>query len=185
MKKTIAAGAILAAVGVLSLTAFAGERQWDEANISTVKVSPTVVKSSVLSMHIENANAITSNLGPNQLLFSIKINASADAKIAMGSPGVFGKSKLRAGGLVMTQGAENNGYSLTGIIDEEYRDALESDPAYFFTGVARLDDRAEVLLLEGQDQYTINVATTDKQSVDDYIMPGTYTFDFLAQAYTE
>ncbi|AIR62845.1 hypothetical protein LH23_19925 [Cedecea neteri] len=183
MKKSMAACAILAALGVFSSTAFAEERQWDEMSKSTMTVSPTIVKSSDLSIHIEDANDITGNLGPNQPLFTIKINASADAKIAMGTPGAARGTVLRAGGLLMTTG--DTGAWLTGKIPEEYRDALTRDSAYFFTGVNQKDSLSEVLLLEGQDQYAINIVTDDDQTVDTYIKPGNYTFDLLAQAYTE
>ncbi|NIG76611.1 hypothetical protein RJE46_08705 [Cedecea neteri] len=184
MKKSMAACAILAALGVFSSTVFAEERQWDDMSKSTMTVSPTIVRSSAVSMHIEDANDITGNLGPNQLLFTIKINASADAKIAMGTPGWAGReTALRAGGVLVTSG--ETGSQLVGIIDEEYRDALTRDSAYFFTGTTQADSLSEILLLEGQDQYAINVVTRDKQSVDDYIRPGNYTFNLLAQAYTE
>lgn len=179
----MAACAILAALGVFSSTVFAEERQWDDMSKSTMTVSPTIVKNSALSIHIEDANDITGNLGPNQPLFTIKINASADAKIAMGAPGGTRDTALRAGGFLMALG--DTGTWLTGIISEEYRDVLTRDSAYFFTGVNQADSLSEVLLLEGQEQYAINVVTSDKRSVDDYIRPGNYTFNLLAQAYTE
>ncbi|ATF92087.1 Uncharacterised protein [Cedecea neteri] len=178
--------ACFAATGIFSASTALAAPTWIDDDVFSLDVKPAVVKTSTLSVNASNTLTSEGNIGPNQLLFTLNISATPETKIALGAINEYSTNKgssIRSTGEILSNAGPAN-RRIGGLIPDEYKSMLTNNSDYFPTGASMVGN-ANVILLSGEELYAINVTTSDSYSVEDYIHPGTYTFSFVAQAYTE
>ncbi|AIR61946.1 hypothetical protein F3J34_09455 [Klebsiella sp. Ap-873] len=92
-----------------------------------------------------------------------------------------GETLIQGDGTVYSAPRQEDGTTLIGIVENKYLGDIETDPLYLPNAANKTTGASAVLLSGGTEHYlTINGA-----DVSQNIMPGQYTFNFVAQAYTE
>lgn len=178
MKKSITAGAILAAVGVLSIQAAFAAPGWIDDSAYLIEAKPVVVKTTKLSMSTSDVLVNEGSIKPDQHLFTLNVSAGSDTQIALAAAGT---TSISQSGVVRNRGGGVN--VINGILPPEYVSNLTREPQYNPDG-GRPIDSSSILLLSGEDTY--NIAITAHPTVNsEYTLPGNYTYEFVAQAYTD
>lgn len=191
MNKKIATFCLLVAGAAFTSGAFAEPKFIDE-DVFSIDVTPTVIKTSTLAMNVTNEFTSDGDIGPNQRLFTLNVSTTPETSVVVapennGGNSGFDGTQLRKSGWVVSQGLDGSSSTISGYISDEYKGKLTTSPEYFPKGAFANLGNSAVILLKGAESYAIDVTTgpTYGTGESDHDRPGSYLFNFIAQAYTE
>lgn len=170
--------ACFAAAGLFSASAALAAPTWIDDDVFSLDVKPVVVKTSTLSMSTTNPLTSEGSLKPGDRLFTINISTDATTKVAL-----TGANTTAIGESGVVRNTVSGSKVIFGYLPSGYTQHLTSEQEFFPVGSNRTEIN-RVLLLEGEDMYNLDISVPS-DAEEEYTFPGTYTFEFVAQAYTE
>lgn len=112
-------------------------------------------------------------------LFRLEIS-SLDSNVKVSLAG-GGETLIQGDGTVHSAPRQEDGTKLIGVVDDKYLGDIKTDPLYL-PAAANKTTGASAVIIPGGTEYILNI---DGADVSQNVMPGQYTFNFVAQAYTE
>ncbi|AIR62441.1 hypothetical protein LH23_17790 [Cedecea neteri] len=170
--------ACFTAAGIFSASTALAAPTWINDDVFSLDVKPTVVKTSTLSMSTSNPLTSEGNVKPGDRLFTINVSADATTKVAL-----TGANETIIAETGAVRNTRSGPISLLGYLPSGYTQHITNEQEFFPVGSSS-DPYNRVLLLEGEDIYNLDI-TVASDAEEKYTLPGTYTFEFVAQAYTE
>ncbi|WNJ77627.1 hypothetical protein RJE46_13360 [Cedecea neteri] len=174
----------LIALGTLGLV-FAGNASavtFDDNLRATAQAKVTVKQDSQV---VIRALSVNDNLPENgdeikgKKFFQLGISAlDTNVKVSLAGGG---ETLIQGDGTVYSAPRQEDGTKLIGLVESKFRGNIETDPLYL-PNTANKTTGASAVLFSGGTEHFLNIYGAD---VAQNVMPGQYTFNFVAQAYTE
>lgn len=146
-----------------------------EAQVTVKQDSQVTIRSSSVNHKLpENGDEIK-----GMKLFTLGIS-SLDTNVKVSLAG-GGETLIQGDGTIYSALRQEDGTKLIGVLEDKYLGDIETDPLYVPDSANKTTGASAVLLSGGTDHF-LNIKGAD---VSQNLMPGQYTFSFVAQAYTE